>query len=169
MPPEGIKLHAGTLHHENAQMLVHEVFVHHSGCPTGARKWHISCFAMLLHSKIHCTRAAHHENRQNSSVHEVLCIIPGCPEGAREWHILFFAMLLHSKNAGRTGITRRVPRLSCMKSVLPPDGGGQGHQHGIDLQPPHQHGRRQQQLGQDGIPGVASGGAHGPPGPDPRC
>ena len=23
-----------------------------SGCPAGARKWHISCFAMLLHSKI---------------------------------------------------------------------------------------------------------------------
>ena len=22
-----------------------------SGCPAGARKWHISCFAMLLHSK----------------------------------------------------------------------------------------------------------------------
>ena len=28
-----IKLHAGTLHHENAQMPVHEVFVHHFRLP----------------------------------------------------------------------------------------------------------------------------------------
>ena len=68
-----------------------------SGCPTGARKWHISCFAMLLHSKIHALCGAPRK-QANSSVHEVLCIIPGCPEGAREWHILFFAMLLHSKS-----------------------------------------------------------------------
>ena len=29
----GIKLHAGSLHHENAQMTVHEVFVHHFRLP----------------------------------------------------------------------------------------------------------------------------------------
>ena len=25
-----------------------------SGCPAGAKKWHITCFAMLLHSKKKC-------------------------------------------------------------------------------------------------------------------
>ena len=28
-----------------------------SGCPAGARKWHISYFAMLLHSKITVTQS----------------------------------------------------------------------------------------------------------------
>ena len=28
-----------------------------SGCPAGARKWHISYFAMLLHSKTPCRKS----------------------------------------------------------------------------------------------------------------
>jgi len=39
------------LHHEKVQMPVHEVFVHPFRLPAGARKWHISHFAVLLHSK----------------------------------------------------------------------------------------------------------------------
>ena len=48
-----LKLHAGTLHHENAQMQVHEVFVHHFRLPRRGRgNGTFLIFAMLLHSKM---------------------------------------------------------------------------------------------------------------------
>ena len=46
-----IKLHARAPHRKSAQMPTHEAFVHPFRLPTGARKGHISIFAVLLHSK----------------------------------------------------------------------------------------------------------------------